>query len=201
VLTVFFSPKDLEENQLYLIMSSAAKLRNNNIELIKTCIAADHHVLVITTNQLYDILKKNYEKNGIPMDKIYVIDAVTKYARGGSDPRPVKNCRFIGNPGNLTEMGIAVTEFLKELEGKKACLLFDSINSTLIYISSQNVTKFIHFVTNKLRMHNFSGIFLAVEKGLDPDVLTKITLFVDTVIDADLDSTNISWVPPKNTIQ
>jgi hypothetical protein len=185
-----FSPKDMEENQLFLIMSSAANLRNKNIELIKTCIESDHYVLVITTNQLYEILKKNYEKNGISMEKIYVIDAVTKYARG-SEPGPVKNCRFISNPSNLTDMGIAVTESLKELEGKKTCLLYDSLNSSLIYISSQNVTKFIHFVTSKLRLMNFSGIFLAVEKGLDPDVLTKLTLFVDVVIDTDQDPATV----------
>jgi hypothetical protein len=180
----------MEESQLFLIMSSAANLRNKNIELIKACIDTDHYVLVVTTNQLYEVLARNYEKNGIPMEKIYIVDAVTKSATG-ANPQPVKNCQFISNPGNLTDIGIAIVEALKELDGKKTCLLYDSLNSTLIYISSQNASKFIHFVTNKLRLMHFSGIFLAVEKGLDPDFLTKLTLFVDTVIDADADPTNI----------
>jgi hypothetical protein len=34
----------------------------------------------------------------------------------------------------------------------------------------------------------FSGIFIVVEKGLDPDVLTQLTMFVDTVIDMDKNS-------------
>ncbi len=55
----------------------------------------------------------------------------------------------------------------------------------LIYLSSQNITKFIHFVTNKLRLLNFAGIFLVVEKGLDPDVLNQLTTFVDVVVDVD----------------
>lgn len=168
-------------------MSSATNLRHKNIELIKACIDSDYYVLVVTTNQLFEILKKNYEKDGISMERIYVVDAVTRYAKG-SDPEPVQNCRFIDHPGNLTGIGIAITESLKELEGKKTCLLYDSLNSTLIYISSQNTTRFIHFVTNKLRLLKFSGIFLAVEKGLDPDILTQLTLFVDTVIDTDLDA-------------
>ena len=137
------------------------------------------------------ITKKNYEKNGISIEKIYVVDAVTRYAKG-SDPEPVNHCCFIDNPGNLTGIGIAVTESLKELEGKKTCLLFDSINSTLIYISSQKTTQFFHFVTNKLRLMKFSGIFLTVEKGLDPDILSQLTLFVDAVVDADLDPSVIS---------
>ena len=55
----------------------------------------------------------------------------------------------------------------------------------LIYISSQNIMKFIHFVTNKLRLMHFSGIFIAAEKGLGPEVLTRLTMFVDIVIDMD----------------
>lgn len=174
----------MKEHELYLIMSSPTEIRNKNIEVIEKVLSEDYTVLVITTNQPYDILKKNYEKNGILLDRIHFIDTVTKYAMG-RDPQPVKNCRFINNPANLTDMGIAVTEILKDLEGKKVCLLFDSVNSMLIYISSQNITKFIHFVTNKLRLLNFAGFFLVVEKGMDPDVLTQLTTFVDAVVDVD----------------
>jgi hypothetical protein len=34
---------------------------------------------------------------------------------------------------------------------------------------------------------NFSGIFLSVEKGLDPDLLIQLTTFVDQVIDVDVE--------------
>lgn len=179
-----FSLDHLKEHELFLLMSPPAEIRLRNIELIRDLTMGEYYVLVITTNQLQDMLKKSYEKNGIVLEKIYFVDAVTKYALG-HDPAPVKNCRFVSNPANLTDIGIAVTETLKELEGKKTCVLFDSVNAMLIYISSQNITKFIHFVTNRLRIMNFSGIFLAVEKGLDPDVLIQLTTFVDEVIDTE----------------
>jgi hypothetical protein len=181
---VAFPFPDIKDEELYLIMASAAKIRNKNIELIQGLLAKDYYVLVITTNQPYDILKKNYEKNGIAMEKIIIVDTVTKYALG-HDHVPVENCRFINNPADMTSIGIAVTESLGGLTGKKVSLLFDSVNSMLIYISSQNITRFVHFITNRLRLMNFSGMFLAVEKGLDPDVLTQITTFVDKVIDVD----------------
>jgi hypothetical protein len=184
VSPLVFLIKDVKEHGLYLIMASAAEIRNKNIELLQKVVAEEYYVLIVTTNQPFDILKKNYEKNGVPLDRIQFIDTVTKYAVG-RDLQPVKNCRFINNPANLTDIGIAMTEILKYLEGKKTCLLFDSVNSMLIYISSQNITKFIHFITNKLRLMNFSGIFLVVEKGLDPDVLVQLTTFVDEVIDLD----------------
>ena len=179
-----FSLLDIKDEELYLIMASAQGIRTKNIELIKGLLAKDYYVLVITTNQPYDVLKKNYEKSGVAMEKIFVVDTVTKYAMG-HDHEPVKNCRFVNNPADMTSIGIAVTESLGELKGKKVSMLFDSVNSMLIYISSQNITKFVHFITNRLRLLNFSGMFLAVEKGLDPDVLTQLTTFVDEVIDVD----------------
>jgi hypothetical protein len=186
-----FPLPDIKDEELYLIMASAQDIRNKNIELIKGLLAKDYYVLVITTNQPYDILKKNYEKSGVAMEKIFVVDTVTKYALG-RDHEPVKNCRFVNNPADMTAIGIAVTESLSGLKGKKVSLLFDSVNSMLIYISSQNITKFVHFVTNRLRLMNFAGMFLAVEKGLDPDVLTQLTTFVDEVIDVDK-------IPQKNS--
>lgn len=179
-----FQSLDILDKEIYLIVASAGKIRDKNIELIKVLQARDNYILVITMNQPYDVLKRNYEKNGITMDKIIIIDTVTKYAMG-RDHEPVSNCRFVNNPGNLTDIGIAVTVALGSLKGKKVSLLFDSVNAMLIYISSQNITKFIHFVTTKLRLMNFSGIFLAVEKGLDPDVFSHLISFVDRVIDVD----------------
>jgi hypothetical protein len=179
-----FPLPDIKDEEIYLIMASARDIRNKNIELIKGLLAKDYYVLVITTNQPYDVLKKNYEKSGVAMEKIYVVDTITKYAMG-HDHEPVKNCRFVSNPADLTNIGIAVTESLGGLKGKKVSLLFDSVNSMLIYISSQNITRFVHFFTNKLRLMNFSGMFLAVEKGLDPTLLTMLTTFVDEVIDFD----------------
>ncbi|MEI6292763.1 MAG: hypothetical protein WCP36_03720 [Methanomicrobiales archaeon] len=179
-----FSLKDTQENELFIVLASATGIRNKNIEVIQAAIDKDYYIIVVTTNQIAGILKKNYEKNGIPDEKIYFVDAVTKYA-GGTNIPPMKNCRYISNPGNLTDMGIAIIESIKDLEGKKTCLLLDSINSMLIYIPSHNITKFIHFITNKLRIQNLSGIFLIVEKGIDPDVLSQLTTYVDEVIDSD----------------
>ncbi|MFZ2414790.1 MAG: hypothetical protein WAW33_02215, partial [Minisyncoccia bacterium] len=132
-------------------MSPAKDIRSRNIELIKHLLARDYHVLVIATNQPYDVLKKNFERTGIPMEKISIVDTVTKQALG-HDHAPESNCRFVSNPADLTSIGIAVTESLARLKDKKVSLVFDSINSMLIYIPSQNITRFIHFVSNKLRL-------------------------------------------------
>lgn len=177
-------PEDLEKKRIFLILTSSGKIRERNIEIIKEVSGLGYHTLVITTSYPYSVLKKLYDENGIDPSKVFFIDAVTRNSIGSAENIP-GIVRYVNSPADLTAMGIAVTEVLKEHSGEKVCILYDSISIMLIYLSSQNLSKFIHFVTNKLRLLDISGVFLAVEKGLDPQILSQLTTFVDTVIDTE----------------
>lgn len=181
-MTVPIKPEDLGKNKIFLVLSQPSTLRQQNIAIIRTVSSLGFHTVVITTNFPCSVLKKLYEQEGIPLDAVTFIDAVTQYSMGTARNVPGV-VRYINNPANLTDLGIAVTEVLKELSGKKVCILYDSVSTMLVYLSSPNISKFIHFVTNKLRLMDISGIFLAVEKGLDPQLLAQLTTFVDEIID------------------
>jgi hypothetical protein len=181
-LTAIVSPDELAGKRIFLVLATPGNIRQRNIDLIKEISALDYHTVVVTTNFPYSILAKLYGEQGVDLKKVSFIDAVTRNSIGSAENIPGV-VRFINNPANLTDMGIAVTEVLKENSGKNVCILYDSISTMLIYLSSPNISKFIHFVTNKLRLMDISGIFLAVEKGLDPMLMTQLTTFVDTVID------------------
>jgi len=89
----------------------------------------------------------------------------------------------VNSPSNLTDLGIAITEALSSLGNSNVCILLDSISTMLIYIPSVNISKFIHFISSKLRLVEASGVFLAVEKGLDPMLMSQLTTFVDEIIE------------------
>jgi hypothetical protein len=173
------------QKKLFLVMSAADKLKMKNIEIIRQLVSKKHPVIVVTTNQPSAMLVKNYESGGIDVSQIYFVDAITKYALG-KVPSDVKNCKFVNNPANITDIGIAITEILHKFPDEKPCILFDSVSTMLIYIPSINISKFIHFVTSKLRLLDSPGIFLAVEKSLDPLLMTQLVTFVDEVIDAEI---------------
>ena len=101
----------------------------------------------------------------------------------GTSHENAENCRFVCRPNDLTAMGIAVTITLKKFEQEKTVSFLDSINAMLIHSSSADLSKFIHFVISKLRILNIAGILLAVEKGLDPALLTQLTTFADNIIE------------------
>lgn len=175
-------PEELAHKQIFLILATPANIRQRNIELIKEISSNGYHTVIVTINFPYNILLKLYEENGIDLKTVSFIDAVTRNSIGSAE-NIHGVVRFVNNPANLTDLGIAVTEVLKENSGKKVCILYDSISTMLIYLSSPNISKFIHFVTNKIRLMDISGVFLAVEKGLDPMLMTQLTTFVDNVID------------------
>jgi hypothetical protein len=176
------NPQELEQKKIFLILASPATIRQRNIEIIREMSVLGYHTVVITTNFPYSVLTKLYAQSGVSPDHVSFIDAVTRNSVGNAENIPGV-VRFINNPANLTDMGIAVTEVLKDHSGKKICIMYDSVSTLLIYLSSANISKFIHFVTNKLRLMDISGVFLAVEKGLDPMLMTQLTTFVDRVVD------------------
>ncbi len=176
-------PRELEQKKIFLILASPGTIRQRNIEIIKEISALGYHTVVITTNFPYSVLSKLYSQNGISPESVSFIDAVTRNSIGNAENIPGV-VKYINNPANLTDMGMAVTDVLKEQSGKQVCIMYDSVSTMLIYLSSANISKFIHFVTNKLRLTEVSGIFLAVEKGLDPMLMTQLTTFVDSVIDS-----------------
>ena len=183
VVANLVNPEELANRRIFLILASPASLRQRNIDVIMQISALGYHTIVVTTNFPYTVLRKLYGESGVDLDSVSFIDTVTKASIGTATDIPGV-VRYVTSPANLTDMGIAVTEELKEKTGKKVCILYDSISTMLIYLTSPNISKFIHFVTNKLRLMDISGVFLAVEKGLDPMLMSQLTTFVDTVIDA-----------------
>jgi hypothetical protein len=170
-----------DESLLYLILAPPEDMHAMNIEIMQKIVSRNCTPLIITVNQPYKVLVKMYGKAGIGSEKYYVIDAVTQYSGGTCTPDP--RVRYVTNPSNLTDLGIAVTEFIRLMPEPRKCIMFDSVSMLLIHIPSATASKFLHFVVNKLKLSEISGIFLCVDKGLDPVVLSQMSVFVDRIVD------------------
>jgi KaiC/GvpD/RAD55 family RecA-like ATPase len=166
---------------LVLCLTTADRLKQNNIDIVKTMAGKGYHLIIITTNQPSEVLKKNYERSGIDITELSFIDAITGYAIG-TKPPDEQDVRFISNPSNLTDLGIAITGALDEFSDKHPCILFDSVSTMLIYLPSANISKFIHYISNRLRLMDTPGIFLAVSKGLDPMMISNLSTFMDDIL-------------------
>ena len=173
---------ELTSGKIFLALSEASNLSETNYTLVKQLSDLQIRTIVITANQPSPTLKILYKKKGIDISRVIFIDAITKYALGGL-PKDIDNAIFISNPANLTEIGIGITEMLKENPDEKTCVIVDSVNTMLVYLPGASVLKFIHFLSSKLRLMNSIGVFLVVEDGIDPALLTQLTTFADEVLE------------------
>lgn len=172
----------LNEGDSFLVLSSAPMLKGNNIRLVKEIQRLHYQIIMITFNQPSPILKRTYLKNDVDLEPIIFIDAVSKYALG-TLPEDIDRAVFINNPRNLTNLSVAISEMLKEFSGTNTCVILDSISTMLIYLSSDDISKFVHFMTSKMAILGMPGFFVAVENGLNPVLMSHLSTFTDEVID------------------
>lgn len=179
--------EEVQESVLCLMLAQAEKIQDMNLMVVKKMMEHNCTPLIITVNKPHKVLTRMYAKEGIAPDAYFVVDAVTQYSGGECPPSP--RVKYVTNPSNLTDLGIAITEILKKMPAGKKCIMFDSVSMLLIHIPSATASKFLHFVTNKLKLSDVSGIFLCVEKGLDPAVLAQMSTSVDRITDYEKAST------------
>lgn len=172
---------DMSENLLYLMLAPPENINAMNIEVVKKTLSRGCIPIIISVNLPYKILARIYTKEGIDPEKYYIVDAVTQYSGGVAEPQP--HVKYVSNPANLTDLGIAITEMLKQIPEPAKCIVFDSVSMLLIHTPSVTASKFLHFVVNKLKLSDVAGIFLCVEKGLDPVILSQMSAFVDKIVD------------------
>jgi hypothetical protein len=172
------------DKRIILALSPSRSYRENTLRMIQEIQKSGSlRVIVICINQPAAFLISLYQQNGIDTSRVFFIDAITQYATGTAPESCPENCRYVAKPNDLTTMGIAITQVLQKFKGEKTVIFLDSVNAMLIHSSSVDLTRFIHFIISKLRLMNIAGILLAVEKGLDPVLLTQLTTFSDDLVD------------------
>lgn len=170
------------KGRIILSMTSAEKLTDASYDIVKNAVNAGHRTIVITVNNPSPLIKDQYRKQGLDISNIFFIDAITKYALG-SLPEDLDNAVFVSNPSNLTDIGIILTEMLKGNADEKTCVVVDSINTMLIYLPTPTLTKFIHFLSSKLRLMKCCGYYLTVKDGIDPMLMMQLKTFSDEIIE------------------
>jgi len=173
--------KNLKEF-IALATVSAKDYQKTNIELVKH-LTKDKNIpgVYVTLNKPFDKMKSVLEKGSVDTRMIIFIDAVTKTA--GGKTTKTKNCLFIGNPENLSDISVAMDQAVRALPGKEKFLFFDSLSTLLLYNSIQTVARFIHFLAGKMRVWKVKGIIISLERKSDKDLIEELSQFCDVVID------------------
>jgi len=177
-----FAESITDDDSIILYFSEPEKGRATNTEIIQKSINKGYRVIVVTNNFPSKILERLYVKNAVNTEKIFFIDSITSFA-GGVSVKSDGSHIMIRSPQDLTGLSMAFSDVLKKFEGDKIFILFDSLSTMLIYLPSDKVVRFMHFITTKLRTLDESGAILAVKGGLDPLLYSQVGSLVDGIVD------------------
>jgi len=125
-------------------------------------------------------LDELFRVSGINTDNLFFIDTVSKMT--SSYAADSDRVRYVENPNSLTEISIALSKFLK-IPVANRMLIVDSISALLVHNDAEGVSKFIHFLHSKVSGTNTSAIFIALKGETDKTVQTRMSQFVDKIIE------------------
>lgn len=164
-----------------LILTSAEKYLENIINVLKILInKKSRQCIYVTINKPYQVLLNVLKKNDIDTEKIFFIDLISKMT--AMDTTGAKNALFITSPDSLTELSIAISESVRNLQSKNKFIFLDSLSTMLIYNQTGTVAKFAHFLIGKMRTEGVEMIIISLEREMDPILVSQISTFVDKVI-------------------
>lgn len=168
------------EPGISLVLTSAKKYNEANVALTEYMINTKGIPGVyVTLNKPYRTMKKNLDGK-IDLRMLIFIDAITK-STGGKINKD-DECLYLDTMQNLTDLGVAIDQAIRAIPSDDKFLLFDSLSTLLIYSQSGSVSKFIHFLTGKIRALGVNGILLSLVHGEEDEFLSQLSMFCDQTI-------------------
>ncbi len=164
-----------------LAIVDADKYQNANISIMKELFREKVPGVYVTLNRPYENIKTILQKEKIDLNKVIFIDAVTKTM--GGQIKKTKECLFIGNPRNLSDISIAMDQAIMAIPAKNRFLFFDSLSVLTLYNSVDVVAKFVHFISGKMRVWKVKGIIISLRRKKDKELIEELKGFCDITLD------------------
>jgi KaiC/GvpD/RAD55 family RecA-like ATPase len=166
--------KEFSDQKIILVVSGG-EYYNDMMSSMKQL--SGKSVCYVTLNKTYSVLQEDFEKNGIDMSNIIIIDAISKTVKPAQEI--VKNCVFVESPGALTELSIAIK---KLLDYDFEYLIFDSLSSLLIYRDMPIIKRWVVSTMGNIKKSNTKAIFYTLNLEGQQDIIKEADALVDKII-------------------
>jgi len=172
--------KELSSNRSLLLLVSGANYNDTILATVKQL--SKSSICYVTLNKTHNALREAFKKNKINTKNIIFIDAISKTIKKA--PTIEEGCYLVSSPAAMTEMSIAISKFL---DRGFEYLIFDSLNSLLVYQKTAPVTRYIYSLVNKIKASKTKVIFYALNSKEQEELIKETSMFVDKVIDTEKD--------------
>ena len=167
--------KELSNSQTMLLVMPSSSYNKEIIKVMKQL--SGKKVIYVTLNKTYESLIEIFKKNKIDTNNVIYVDAISKTIK--NKPKKVDNCCYISSPGALVELSLIITKLLKH---NFEYLIFDSLNSLLVYEKKTPVAKVLQNLINKIKQSDTKAIYYALYVRDKESLIQESSMFVDKVI-------------------
>jgi len=175
------SLRNFPDGMIVLIETNADESFETSIALVDYFSKINDKGIIISANRPYTNLISFYKKNGIDVDKIFVLDLISK-----SQHADIKadNVFYIDNASSLTNISLALDDNIKKFSGKKFVFI-DSITTMLIHNDPSVFARFIHNIFTKFRINEVDCFIITLEDITNIETRSEIAQLCDKVIKLD----------------
>lgn len=118
--------------------------------------------LFVTTNEDADGVFTDLQENGVAdLEAFRIVDCVSEQ-QSSQEQFPPERVEYVNSPGDLTGLGIGVTEQLRrffEEDTQEVRIAFHSLSTLLMYSDIETVFRFLHVLTGRIDDMDAIGFF------------------------------------------
>jgi KaiC/GvpD/RAD55 family RecA-like ATPase len=167
--------QEFSQNQKIILVVSDGDYYKELLENLKKL--SGKSICYVTLNKTYNALREDFERNNIDIKEIMIVDAISKTVKPTQNVE--KNCFFVSSPGALTELAIAIKKFLNY---GFEYLIFDSLNSLIVYRKLPIVKRWISSIMGNIKESNTRAIFYTLNLDDQQDLIKEAKTFTDKVV-------------------
>ena len=169
--------QNIPNDYIIYLETSSDRFIEVSLAVIKHLASRNDSGIIVSANRPYNNLINFYKKNDIDVSKMFILDCITNnqlHNNGG-------NVVFIENVSALTDILLQIDQRIKINNGKKF-LFIDSITTMLIHNDPNILSRFVHSVLTRMRIHSTGGLIISLEDKTNRFVKAEIAQLCDKVI-------------------
>lgn len=147
-------------------------------------------ILFVTTNESAGpILEDIEDRVGNLPEQLRIVDCVAE-RQGSEGGYPPERVEYVSSPGDLTGIGIGVSEQLRRFgasDAEHTRICFYSLSTLLIYAELETVFRFLHVLSGRVDSIGALGLFALDPTTHDESTVNTLRQLFDGLIEVKLD--------------
>ncbi len=169
---------DISEGEIILLEINPDNSSETTLASLEYLVNKNDTGIVVSASRPYANLLNMYKKNNIDINKIYILDLISKSQAAEVE---AENAMFLDNVSSLTSISLAINECIKKIPGKKF-IFIDSITSMLIHNDQNVFARFIHSLLTRMRINGVDGVLVSFQGRINDEIRAEIAQLCDRVI-------------------